>query len=144
MTPTATRSRRLIPRDRRQAAGDALLAAAALVTFVCASLFDRPPTFVPRLHIVNPTVFQVEVDLRAERAGDQWLALGGIRRESTRTTEEILDPGARWLFRFSYGGVEAGQLAITRAELQGAGWSLTIPPEVGERLLAAGLQATAY
>jgi len=144
MTPTVTRARRLVPRDRRQIAGDVLLAVAALVTVVCASLLDRPPAVVHHLAIANPTLFQVEVDVRTEAEGALWLPLGGIRRESTRTVEEVLDQGPRWVFRFSYGGYETGELAISRAELRRAGWRLTIPSEVGERLAAAGFQATAY
>ncbi len=144
MTPTAIRTRRLIPRDRRQVAGDVLLAVAALVTFLSASLFDRPTQFVHHLGIVNPTIFQVEVDVRPQREGALWLTLGGIRSEATRTVEEILDQGPRWVFRFSYGGFEAGELAVTRGELQRAGWMLTIPPEIGERLKMQGFQATAY
>jgi hypothetical protein len=117
---------------------------AALVTFVSAFLFERPTPIVHHLGIVNPTVFQVEVDVRAQREGGLWMPLGGIRSEATRTVEEILDQGPRWVFRFSYGGFEAGEMAVTRSELQRAGWSLTIPPEVGERLKTQGFPATAY
>jgi hypothetical protein len=144
MTPTATGHRRLRIWDRREAVGDGLLAALALVGLVSVSAFDRPLTFVDHIEIVNPTVFQVEVDVRSARArdttGDGWMALGGIRRESRRTLDEILDQGERWTFRFSYGGVVAGEVTLGRAQIE----TVTIPGEVAARLAEAGFAPSAF
>ena len=134
MTPTTTSPGRLRLRDRRQRAGDVLIAAFALIVLVAAAAFDRPHPFVARIEVVNPTVYQVEIDV---------LPTGGFRRESTRTVFEVHDQGARWRFRFSYGGTFAGELTLTRAQLQLDGWRVTIPVEVGQRLAEAGLPPTA-
>lgn len=152
MTPTATRTRRLRIRDWPETIGNWLLAALALVTLVVAWASDATPAVVHRIEIVNPTLFQVEIDVRPATTGGAlgdgssggssggWLALGGVRRESSRTVEEILDQGDRWLFRFSYGGVYAGEVQLSRSQLR----TVTVPGSVGDRLAEAGFTPSAF
>ncbi len=94
-----------------------LAVAAALIALAVAGVLGRPPP--------------ASVDQAAARTLASPLV-------------QILDPGPRWVFRFSYGGFVTGELALTRDELRRAGWTLTIPTEVGDRLVAAGFQATAF
>lgn len=103
----------------------------------------RVPTDVAALTIDNPTVYQVNVDVTGAGGGG-WLDLGSVGRERTKTVEQIADQGANWVFRFSYGGVDAGRLAVTRADLKAAGWKITVPAAASGRLQAAGLQPSAF
>ena len=47
------------------------------------------------------------------------------------------------MFRFSYGGVQAGEVVIGRDELVAEGWRITVPAAVGDRLHEAGLSESA-
>lgn len=116
------------------AVGGAVLVGFAFV----ASSWLQGPSFVPRLTIDNPTVYQLEVEV-GRPGQDAVVGLGPIRRESTRRFEEVGDQGDRWVFRFSYGGRDAGDLVSTRAQLEQAQWRIVVPQEVGDRLRDAGL-----
>lgn len=140
MTPLATGVRKLRLRDRRQQVADVLVGALAVVMLVSAAALDRPATFVDRIEIANPTSYQVEVEVRGA-ASQGWLALGGFRRESSRTVEDVLDQGDRWTFRFSYGGFVAGEVGMSRADVRG---QVMIPPSVGDRLAEAGFAPSAF
>lgn len=133
-------------RPRARSVGEVVLVAALAVVAVAVVLVSvrmtRQPSVAPALTVANPTVYQVEVDVsRPERAN--WLSLGSVRRESEQAMHEVIDQGPQWAFRFRYGGREAGRLVVSRAELAGAGWRLTIPPEVGRRLQEAGVRPSA-
>ncbi|MGQ0680509.1 MAG: hypothetical protein ACT4OM_12795 [Actinomycetota bacterium] len=96
------------------------------------------PPYVQELNIANPTDYDVVVDLMADGSSSR-LALGIVPKGETALREQVLDPGEQWTFRFHYNGNEAGEASVARAQLQEAGWRFTIPPEVGERLRAAGV-----
>ena len=116
----------------------AVALAAAAVLALAASSSTIGPAFIPRLTIVNPTVYEVEVDVDDPgRSGV--VAFGAVRREKSRTVEELIDQGRRWVFRFSYGGVDAGQLVLSDGDMERAGWRVTIPPEVGHFLEGSGI-----
>jgi hypothetical protein len=105
-------------------------------------LTSSEPSYVARLTVVNDTQYNVNVEVTGG-AHDGWLDLGSVSRERTRTLEQIVDQGERWVFRFSYAGVAAGEVALDRTELSRQGWRLTVPVEVGERLREAGLRPSA-
>jgi hypothetical protein len=142
MTPTLTRPR---PAQLRRAGRGLLVAGGvAILAVATAALVPgmRLPHFVRRVTIVNPTVYRMEVEV-SRGPGDGWLDLGGISRESRRNVNEVVDQGERWVFRFRHGGADAGQLAVSRAELARDGWRITVPRHVGERLAAAGTPPSA-
>ena len=58
---------------------------------------------------------------------DRWLGLGSVGRERPRVLEQVVDPGHEWVFRFSLGGVKAGELVMPRDELAKEGWKITVP-----------------
>ena len=100
------------------------------------------PTSFRRLTVHNPTPYMVIVDVTGAKR-DGWLDVGSFPRERQRTVEELADQGRQWVFRFSYGGVDAGELVVTRDQLARDGWKITVPPGVGERLREAGLSESA-
>jgi hypothetical protein len=112
------------------------------VAFPVARLAVGEPTSFRQLTVHNPTPYLVNVDVsRAERDG--WLDVGSFRREQDRTVEELVDQGRQWVFRFSYGGVEGGELVVSRQQLARDGWKVTVPTDVTERLRRAGLSESA-
>ncbi len=113
------------------------------VAFPVARLAVGEPRTFRRLTVQNPTPYLLNVDVTgAERDG--WLDVGSFRRERTRTVEELADQGRQWVFRFSYGGVEAGELTVSHDQLARDGWRITVPSAVGESLRQAGLAESAH
>jgi hypothetical protein len=110
----------------------ALVLALALVVGVVVELAPRlaVPPQVARLRVVNPTAYQLNVDVAANPGGP-WLDLGTVGRERTKTIEQVLDQGRRWVFRFSYGGVDAGTIAVGRSALATAAWTVRAPDSAG-------------
>jgi hypothetical protein len=100
------------------------------------------PTTVSRLTVENPTPYIVNVEV-THTGRNGWLDLGSFRREGSRAVEELADQGRQWVFRFSYGGVDAGELVVSRGQLARDGWRVTVPAEVLERLRQAGLSESA-
>ncbi len=112
------------------------------VAFPLARLALDEPRAFRRLTVENPTAYLINVDVTgAERDG--WLDVGSFRRERTRTVEELTDQGPHWVFRFSYGGVQGGELTVTRDQLVRDGWRVGVPPDVTQRLRDAGLHESA-
>ena len=113
------------------------------VAFAVAGPAVDEPSIFRRLTVHNPTPYLINVDVTGvERDG--WLDVGSFRRERTRTVEELVDQGRQWVFRFSYGGVEAGELTVSRDQLARDGWRITVPAAVGETLRQAGLSESAH
>ncbi len=144
MTLTGTQPRPVLGRRRSPLPAVLALLAMAIAVGVAAQLGSSlsAPHRVARLRISNPNPYQVNVEVSGA-AGGGWVDLGSIGREQTKTLEEISDQGPQWVFRFSYGGVDAGRLEVPRSELVREGWSLSLPGEIAERLGAAGLVPSA-
>lgn len=142
MNPTVASPRRPQARNVSQGLAAVALGGALFAGMLVTVEATRLPSFVPRLTVANPTPYNVEIDVTGAD-GDGWLNLGGVRRESTKHLYEVIDHGDRWIFRFHYGGVEAGQMAVPGDQLRAGGWRMRIPPEVGDRLRAAGLAPSA-
>jgi hypothetical protein len=100
------------------------------------------PSFVRGVTVVNPLVYKINVDVKAPD-GDGWSGLGTVRRETTKTVEQVVDQGPAWNFRFSYGGELGGEMTVGRPQLAADGWRVTVPPDVGDRLRQAGLRPSA-
>ena len=143
MNPTATRTNPVRPRRAGRILG--LLVgiglAAALAAAVAPAL--RDPANVARLTIDNQTVYQLNVEVSATGDGG-WADLGTVGRQRAKAIAQIADQGERWFFRFSYGGVDAGRVVRTRAELASGRWTLSVPAEVGDRLRSAGMPPSAF
>ncbi|MDQ3569191.1 MAG: hypothetical protein M3396_00910 [Actinomycetota bacterium] len=97
---------------------------------------------VASITITNPHRWPAGVEAAAEnRQG--WVGIGAVDASGTRAFEEVLDQGRVWVFRFSYAGVDGGELVVSRAELEGSQWKVTVPDEFANRLGAAGLGPSA-
>jgi len=100
------------------------------------------PHLVPRLTVVNDTDYQVEIEVSGP-ARDGWVDLGAVNPKSQKASEETFDQGRDWVFRFSYGGQDAGELSLSRSALVAERWKITVPPAVAERLGGAGIEPSA-
>ncbi len=135
-----------LPRPQVRSVSQALLAVVAVAVLAAGVLAASEamglPTFVPRLSVINPTPYDVEIDVTG-RGGGSWLNLGGVPRESTKPLYELIDQGDQWLFRFHYAGVDAGEMSVRRDDLRAGDWRVTIPAAVGDRLRAGGVSPSA-
>ena len=142
MAPTLARPRVAPPKHL----GGSLLVSAGVAVVVIMAVALMPgmqlPRFVRRITVANPTAYGVEVDVASPKQ-DGWLVLGGFAPQSSRMLNQVIDQGRNWVFRFTYGGDNVGQIALSRTELQRTNWRVTIPPELGDRLAAAGFGASA-
>jgi hypothetical protein len=143
VTPTDIRVGTTLRQRRGTVIGTLLVAAVAvgIVAEVAPAL--RFPPHVARLTVVNPSVYHVNVDV-TDVGRRSWLDVGTAGRERTRTVEEIPDQGRRWVFRFSYGGIDAGEIVMARSELEAARWRLTVPDHAIDRLRTAGFPPSAF
>jgi len=96
----------------------------------------RDPAFVDQVTIVDPTVFDVDVDVSG--TDGRLLDLKYVSAGETAVVREVIDQGDVWMFHFSYGGTDAGALRVERATLAQDDWTVEIPQEVEDRLEAAG------
>jgi len=118
------------------------VAAAAGSLLFGVSLLELPH-LVPRLTVVNDSDYQVEVEV-SRPARDGWVDLGAVDPRSQKASEETFDQGRDWVLRFSYGGLDAGELAVSRSDLIANQWKIAIPPAVAERLGGAGIEPSAH
>ncbi|HEV2070539.1 MAG TPA: hypothetical protein VGR26_12160 [Acidimicrobiales bacterium] len=111
------------------------LALLGLVTLVSPTL-ELPPV-IPELTVENSHQWNVSVTITdADREAS--LAVGALGRETTQTFLKIIDQGERWIFSFRYGGIDGGELVLSRTELEEAGWQITVPEEFAIRMRTAG------
>lgn len=141
LNPTLTE-----PRATSRTFGEGLVlvvsVAVVLVVAVVLGPSLRLPHYIARVTLDNPTDYRLEVEVSdVNRSG--WLALGEFRRNTSRPAYEVIDQGQRWLFHFSSGGVDGGEVVVSRDELRRSGWKLTVPPDIGSRLRAEGVPASA-
>lgn len=105
------------------------------------SVLVESPSFIPRITFVNPSEYDLAIDATgAEREG--WVSVGTARRESRTTHEDTIDHGDVWIFRFAGQGEDAGEVRITRRDLESADWTVHIPERIAEELRAKGAPPT--
>ena len=140
MSPTdlSTRPARACSRGPFIAVIAAAIAGLALVRV--ASVAMETPDSVDRITFVNGTPYGVDVDLRNSDRGGV-LLLGRVLPEQDTAKHEVYDGGDHWIFEFTRGGVVAGEVAMTRDELDHADWRVTVPD--GRRAAARRRRAAA-
>jgi hypothetical protein len=112
-----------------------VLLAVALIKLVSAA--TATPEFVPRVTFVNGTPYGVDVDMR-NADNDGRVLLGRALPEQNTTKHEVYDGGDQWIFEFTRGGVVAGEIEMSRSDLEHGGWRVTVPASVEQRLADAG------
>lgn len=99
------------------------------------------PRHVDRLIIVNPTAYELAVEVTGE-GRDGWLPLGVVPARSEHVVREVVDQGDVWIFGVRHWGEPVGEFSVTRNDLEGTGWRVDVPREVGERLQELGRPPT--
>jgi hypothetical protein len=120
------------------------LACALALTLVLAVLVPATttPEHVKGITFSNPHSWPAGVEAGGQNKGG-WVGIGAVDATGSRTFEEVLDQGPVWVFRFSYAGIDGGELAVPRAVLERSGWEVTVPDEFADRLRAAGMRPSA-
>jgi hypothetical protein len=115
-----------------------VLTAAALA--LVSTLLAEPP-FVPRISFVNPTPFDIRIDVAgAGRSG--WMGVGYAGKNRTSIAQEVFDVGEVWVFRLRGQGEDGGELHFLRSQLEQSQWKVQLPASVGARLTAEGVPPT--
>ncbi len=118
-----------------------LVVIAAVAAIVLVVGLTAPPSRVDRLSVRNPTPYHLVLDV-GDGSG-AWSPLPIALAGTTTQVDDVLDQGDRWVVRVRAGGIEAGTIAVTRAQLRDAGWTVTVPDGVTERLREAGVDVPA-
>lgn len=100
-------------------------------------LFLRGPSFIAEVKIVNPSEFDIHVEVGGGE-GDGWLPVTTADSGATTAAVDVVDQGADWVFRFSAQGRQGGELRTTRTNLKQAAWSIEIPEHVTAHLRQQG------
>lgn len=111
----------------------AVIVGAAIVAALNVLLAD--PARVD-LQVDNPTEYDVNVDVRPAQGGNR-LGLGTVSAGSSRPFGLVIDQGDRWLFEFSYGGVDASPVEVSRETVTTG--TVVVPDSVEAEFRAAGL-----
>jgi hypothetical protein len=140
MSPTDVTTRPIRSRPRAPMVAlivGAVLAAIALVAATRAA--TATPAVVDHVTVDNATPYGVDVTLRdSESAG--LIQLGRALPEGETTWQQVHDSGERWIFTFTRAGIVAGQVEVSRTQLEQAGWRVATPGAVEQRLADAGLR----
>ena len=96
------------------------------------------PARVGHLTVDNPTDYDVSIQLAPSTNG-AWLPLAVVGVHSTREFQDVVDQGDTWVFRFRAQGQDAGDLTVTKADLEAAGWHVTVPATVVTQLQQLGV-----
>jgi hypothetical protein len=105
------------------------------------SVLRTEPRFVAQVSFVNPTPFDLGIDVTGAGRG-AWMGVGYAAKDTTSSTHEVFDIGDVWIFRFAAQGEDGGELRMTRLELERNRWTVRVPASVGARLAAEGTPPT--
>lgn len=117
-----------------------LVAAIILATGAAAfggPLLLRGPTFIAKVSLVNPSEYDIHVEVSGDE-GTSWMSLTTANQRATTDQVDVIDQGPSWVFRFSAQGRDGGELRIARAALKQGGWTVDVPEAVIERLRQQG------
>jgi predicted Abi (CAAX) family protease len=106
------------------------------VLFVLAALSMRTPDQV-HLTVDNPLDWRADVAVQPA-GSDSWTSLGAVARDGELEFLQVPDQGSEWVVRFSYGD-QVEELRLSRSDLEGAGWTVQVPDQLGTQLQAAGV-----
>ncbi len=129
---------RPVPLMRRPVVIGLLALAAVAVAFgIGVGSMTRESALVAAVTVDNPTPYNLQVDVAAP-GGEEVVELGTVPREGSRAFEQVVDQGGQWAFRLTFGGREVGEIVVSRAQLEEAGWRVSVPGDVARALAEAG------
>ena len=114
-------------------------AVAGIALLIVVARFLEPPSVVSGITVDNSTRYDLSIAVRSGES-DSSMAVGSARRSATTTFREVIDQGDAWTFQFSAQGEVGGEVRIAKADLEKAGWKLTVPATVSEDLQAKGAE----
>ena len=114
----------------------AALAVVAVALGACSDVL-RQRSSIDQISFENPTVYDLSIEVTG-RARDGWISVGTAHAGETDTVEDVVDQGDLWIFRFRAQGREAGELRLTRAQLERVRWKVSVPRRIGDELKAKG------
>ena len=120
----------------------ALLAAAVLAAAVGAVLLLRaaPTAAVGHVTLRVDNQTSLPLTLEAIDRGGGRLPVGSAAPNARTTIDEVVDVGDQWTVVAAYAGQEVHRQSVSRAELRGRGWTITIPADATDQLERAGFQ----
>jgi hypothetical protein len=128
--------------SRRPSWRSAMVVVAVLLAAVLAVVLVRSvqsgPHFVPHMTVVNPTAYDLTVDVNGPDGA--LTNLGVANRRLTTAFADVVDQGPVWVFHFRAQGQDGGTAQYNRDDLRAAGWRVTVPAAVDTRLRSAGVQ----
>jgi len=114
---------------------------AAALALGLGPLLLRGPQFVERVSVVNPSPYDIHVEVTGQDRGG-WLSVTTADHGATGVGREVVDQGPVWIFRFLAQGRDGGELRISRRDLAQAGWSFEVPAAAIDRIRDAGAPPT--
>lgn len=96
-----------------------------------------PGDQIDRLVVENESGYPLQMEV-SDAEGETWLPVGVVPPDAEKIVRRVADRGETWVFRFSYGGTEAGRLRLSRRELVEAEWHVQAPEVFGEELQEQG------
>jgi hypothetical protein len=111
----------------------AVAAAALLLVYVLPRLVDTTPATVPRLTIVNPSGYDIDVSL-TDASHNGLMPVGTARAHTSTDFGQVIDQGPNWVFHFASPDATAPEVAVSRSTLKQQGWREVIPDAVIQQL----------
>ena len=139
MPPTTAPPRPMMAVPNRKLSDVVLALLLAVPLLAVALVLAREPSHVSSVTIRNPAEYRLNVGL-ADEHGARALPLGAVDRGTYLTVDDVLEQGDTWVFTFSYGGVRATELRLSRDDLAATDWTVVVPDNAGGALEAAGLE----
>lgn len=118
-----------------------LVAAAAAIAVLLGWAVTTPPAKVDRLTVENPTPWELTVELGSGSAGE-WTTLAVVPPKDSRTVRDVLEQGDTWALRFGVGGRDSDVIRVSRPDLRGDGWKVTVPRSVAESFRSQDVPTT--
>ena len=124
---------------------DAWIPIAVVVAVVAIAVFRpalEPGPFISHVTFVNSSEYAFDVDVTGGKS-DGWMLLGTAADRASSNVDEVFDQGRTWTFRFTTQGQVAGEITVSKAELERAGWRVVVPSGFADALRADGVVPTA-
>jgi hypothetical protein len=110
--------------------------AALLFILVAPRFVNTTPATVPRLTIVNPTRYDIDVSL-TNGSHDGVMPVGTALANTSTDFHDVIDQGPNWVFHFGSPNPSAPEVTVSRSALRQQGWREVIPDAVIQHLASS-------